>query len=113
MNTVFFKHKYLTMPTITKVDAINKAADNLRQALEGNWPQNYTTETAIQKLIEIFKQEAKDYVRPKNVPRKRVSSEENNTPNQRVINTPNRNENVTPSQRVDITPLDVKYNNPL
>jgi hypothetical protein len=27
--TVFFKHKYLTMPTITPAEAILKAADNL------------------------------------------------------------------------------------
>ena len=94
---------------ITKSDAIIKVADDLKQAHEGNLPQNCTTETAIQKLMEIFKQEAKDYVRLKNVPRQRVSSEENDTSNQRVITTPHRNENVTPSQRVDITPLDVKY----
>ena len=32
-NTVFFKHKYLTMPTITAADALIRAADDLTNAM--------------------------------------------------------------------------------
>ena len=32
-NTVFFKHKYLTMQTIMPGDAVLKAAEDLKQAL--------------------------------------------------------------------------------
>ena len=31
--TVFFKHKYLTMPTVTTLDALIKAAEDMSQAL--------------------------------------------------------------------------------
>jgi hypothetical protein len=33
--TVFFRHKYLTMPTITLADALIKAADNLVNVISG------------------------------------------------------------------------------
>ena len=88
--TVFFKHKYLTMPTITKADAIIKSAEELSQALKGNLPQNCTTETAIRQLMDIFKQEAADYVRPKNVPLQRVN--EDTPASQRVTITPSERE---------------------
>ena len=38
-NTVFFKHKYLTMPTITPGDAVLKAAEDLKEALLNNMPK--------------------------------------------------------------------------
>ena len=87
------------MPTLTKADAIIKAADDLSHALEGNLPQNCTTETAIKQLMEIFKQEAANYVRLKNVPRKRVSSEVDYTPAQRVTETPSQRVNDTPTNK--------------
>ena len=34
-NTVFFKHKYLTMPTLTNADALVNAANDLKAALNG------------------------------------------------------------------------------
>jgi hypothetical protein len=34
-DTVFFKHKYITLPTITPVDAIVNAYNKLRQAIQG------------------------------------------------------------------------------
>ena len=34
-NTVFFKHKYLTMPTITNVDALLIAAKDMSTAVKG------------------------------------------------------------------------------
>ena len=39
-DTVFFKHKYLTMPTLTPADAMLKAANDLTDAIKGNIPQN-------------------------------------------------------------------------
>ena len=39
-NTVFFKQKYLTMPTITPADALLTATCNLRETLEGDIPQS-------------------------------------------------------------------------
>jgi len=33
--TVFFKHKYLTMPSFTPADALIKAADNLVDTING------------------------------------------------------------------------------
>jgi hypothetical protein len=57
--TVFFCHKYLTMPTITATDAVSKAAEDLKTTLGGKLPQNCTTKTAIDLLMKIFKQKAK------------------------------------------------------
>ncbi len=37
-NTVFFKHKYLTMPTIIAADALIRAADDLTNAIAGVVP---------------------------------------------------------------------------
>jgi hypothetical protein len=34
-DTVFFKHKYITQPTITPADMLKKATDNLAAALKG------------------------------------------------------------------------------
>ena len=58
-NTVFFKHKYLTMPTITPADALIRAADNLTEALKGVIPPPNMTTEAVDQLMLIFKQQAK------------------------------------------------------
>jgi hypothetical protein len=34
-DTVFFKHKYITQPTVTPADAIVNAYNKLRQAIQG------------------------------------------------------------------------------
>ena len=54
-NTVFFKHKYLTMPTITPADALILAADNLTAAIAGVVPPPNMTVDAIDQLMNIFK----------------------------------------------------------
>ena len=36
--TVFFKHKYLTMPSLTPADALMRASENLVKALNGLIP---------------------------------------------------------------------------
>ena len=56
--TVFFKHKYLTMPNITPADALIKAADALTDTILGNFPTNTMTAQAVEQLMEIFKVQA-------------------------------------------------------
>jgi len=57
-NTVFFKHKYLTMPTITPANALIRAADDLMDALTGVVPPPNMTRDAVDQLMTIFKQQA-------------------------------------------------------
>ena len=57
--TVFFKHKYLTMPTITPVDALIRAADSLTDAIGGLIPTPTCTMDAVDQLMVIFKQQAR------------------------------------------------------
>ena len=57
-DTIFYTHKYLTMPTKTKADVIEEAAKDLKQALEGGIPQSNIGKEAIEKLMEIFKKNA-------------------------------------------------------
>jgi len=58
-NTVFFKHKYLTMPTITSGDALVKAAIDLKDTIEKNVSKTLETEEALKTLMQIFKTKAK------------------------------------------------------
>ena len=57
-SSVFFKHKYLTMPSLTPADALIRAADNLTTALAGVIPPLSMTTDAIAQLINIFKMPA-------------------------------------------------------
>ena len=57
-NTVFFKHKYLTMPTITNADALLIAAKSMESALEKGTTQTLQTTEAVKKLMKIFQQNA-------------------------------------------------------
>ena len=57
-NTVFFKHKYLTMPTITPADALIRAADDLIDALNKVVSPPNMTRDAVDQLMTIFKQQA-------------------------------------------------------
>jgi hypothetical protein len=57
-NTVFFKHKYLTMPTITPADGLILAADNMTAAIAGVVPPPNMTVDAIDQLMNIFKLQA-------------------------------------------------------
>jgi len=58
--TVFFKHKYLTMPRFTPADALIKAADNLVDTINGNMPKNKVTSDAVEQLMEICKIQAEE-----------------------------------------------------
>ena len=57
-NTVFFKHKYLTMPTLTPADALIRAVNNLTKVIAGIAPPPSMTKNAIDQLMHIFKQQA-------------------------------------------------------
>jgi hypothetical protein len=56
--TVFFKHKYLTMPNITPSNSLIHTADNLTDAISGLIPTSTVTENAVDQLMEIYKQQA-------------------------------------------------------
>jgi hypothetical protein len=58
-NTVFFKHKYLTMLTLTPADALIRAADKKTSDIAGVVPPPNMTTDAINQLMHIFKQQAK------------------------------------------------------
>ena len=46
-DTIFLKHKYITMPRMTTSQAVLKAAEKMTSALEGVSPKNCQTEEAI------------------------------------------------------------------
>ena len=56
---MFFKHKYLTMPTITLADALILAADNLTADIAGVVSPPNMTVDATDQLMNIFKLQAK------------------------------------------------------
>ncbi len=58
-STVFFKHKYLTMSTLTPSNALICATDNLTDAIAGIIPPPNITTNSINQLINIFKLQAK------------------------------------------------------
>jgi hypothetical protein len=52
-DTVFFKHKYITQPTLTPVDTVVKAINNLTSALKGT--RNVQGMQQIERLKKIDK----------------------------------------------------------
>ena len=85
-NTIFFKHKYLTMPTLTTADALLKAAHDMATALLGGINTTNETAEALEKLMDIYKTNAKaeklleeearpQRVRMKNAKQQRVDRE--------------------------------------
>jgi hypothetical protein len=75
---VFFKHKYLTMPTITPADALIRAADSLTDAIAGLVPTPTCTQDAVDQLMVIFKQQVrtvKDAATAQRVLRERAQAE--------------------------------------
>ena len=58
--TVFFKHKYLTQPSVTESDALLRASDELCAALRDTVaPVKGDTRRAVDMLMDIFKNVAK------------------------------------------------------
>ena len=70
-DTIFYKHKYLTILTKTKADAIEEAAKDLKKALEGRIPQSNIDKEVIEKLMKIFKKNA-EATKNEEVKRQRV-----------------------------------------
>ena len=62
-DTVFFKHKHITNPTVTPADAIVNVSKDLTLALKVNVPGSLgaTSLDELKKLEEIFAQKAKRY----------------------------------------------------
>jgi hypothetical protein len=85
-DTVFFKHKYITQPTLTSADIITKAINNLTHALKGRRNTKGIKEIveALQKLDELRNQAPQAQTPP---PRQ-VPREEATTP--RVANPVNK-----------------------
>jgi hypothetical protein len=74
----FFKHKYLTLPTITPADALIRAADYLTDAILGLVPTPTGMQDAVDQLMVIFKQQAhaaKDAATAQRVLRERAQAE--------------------------------------
>ena len=61
-DTVFFKHKYLTMPTVTRADRVLQAAKDLTQAIQHEFPTALpaTNIEELTKLANIFQESAKE-----------------------------------------------------
>ena len=59
-DTLYFRHKYLTMPRLTPADNIILAAENLQKALEDKLPKGGMIELAVKQLMNIFKAKSKE-----------------------------------------------------
>ena len=59
VQTVFFKRKYLTQPTITAPDALVREGDNICNTLANIAPETEKTRRAIDFLMDIFKSQAR------------------------------------------------------
>jgi hypothetical protein len=53
-NTVFFKHQYITNPTVSPESHVVAAAQQLTTALKGNIPAGNETAEALKKVSELF-----------------------------------------------------------
>jgi hypothetical protein len=108
-STVFFKHKYLTMPSLTPADALIQAADNLTTALAGVIPPSSMTTEAIAQLISIFKTQAekeKDEATLQRVLRERAQAERVLT--KTIAPTTNPTSEPTAPQQTTYPPLEIE-----
>ena len=71
---MFYRHKYLTMPTKTKADTVEEAGKDLKKAIEGGIPQFKLDKEAIEKPVEIFRKNA-DAARDENSEQKRAKKQ--------------------------------------
>jgi hypothetical protein len=77
-SSVFFKHKYLTMPTLTPSNALIQAASNLTDTIAEILPSPNITTDAIDQLINIFELQAdkdKDAITAQRVLKEHVQAE--------------------------------------
>jgi len=64
-DTIFFKTKYITQPTLTQADVITKALNDLTQALKGkNNQQGFDQIEALTKLNDILNNAPEPYPEP-------------------------------------------------
>jgi hypothetical protein len=109
--TVFFKHKYLTMPTLTQSDALICAADNLTDAIAGITPCPNITSDAINQLVVIFKTQAtksKDAKTAQRVLKELAQAERVSTENHMQTHTAKPTTTTTASP-TPLPTLEVKY----
>ncbi|KAL7532914.1 hypothetical protein ACHAXR_004935 [Thalassiosira sp. AJA248-18] len=59
-DTIFFKHKYLTSPTVTPEDAVVAAAQQLAQAIGGNSKGENKAMEALKEAAKLFEEIAQD-----------------------------------------------------
>jgi hypothetical protein len=102
-DTIFFKHKYITQPTLTSADILTKAINNLAHALKGRRNMKGIMESeALQKLDNLLNQAPQAQTSPpRQVPREEATprvANPVNKPTPRVINPVD-----TPTPRVDAT----------
>ncbi len=102
---ILFKHKYITIPTLTLADILTKAIDNLAHALKGRRNRKGIMELeALQKLDELINQapQAQRTPPPRQVPREEATTptvaNPVDKPTPRVMNPVNM-----PTPRVDAT----------
>ncbi len=64
LDTVYFKHKYITMPTVMKADAVIKAVKKLAQVIKKHLQSEIpaTNFDALRWVSEIFDDKAKKMV---------------------------------------------------
>jgi hypothetical protein len=92
-DTVYFKHKYLTQPTVTQADAIVQAYHDLIHAIKGTAKSNHKVHIdAIQKMQEVMEPQYNQTIESPHVPPPRVQKLEAT-----MHQTP-RVQNVTPPQ---------------
>ena len=53
---MFFKHKYLTQPSVTPLDAVVQASDDFFNVLKGLAPVKGENRTAADLLVDTFRQ---------------------------------------------------------
>ena len=58
-NTVFFKHKYLTMPTITTADALLTATKDLKETVRGDIPMSQYDKNLVENFMKLLNAKAK------------------------------------------------------
>jgi len=106
-DTVFFKHKYLMIPTITPANALIKATDNLVDAISGVIPKNSITKDAVLQLMAIYCKQALDASDAKSAQRvlRRLAETQKGQTEQGIeINEHNTNEQRVPASQVDMSP---------
>ena len=104
-DTVFFKHKYLMMPTITPADALIKAMNNLVNAISGVIPKTSITEDTVLQLMAIYrKQDASDTKSAQRVLRRLAKTQRVQTEQGIEIKEQDTNELRVPTEQVDVSP---------